>query len=342
MSAHMRKVSIKDIAARTGLSQATVSLSLRNHQRIPDETRNRVRKAAEELGYVYNRQAANLRMSRTRTIGVCLNTIENPVISRIFTGLLHFFQSQEWMVVFGDSEDSPEKQAAFLSASLENNMAGLIVVPAVGTKLEDLAAVSRFVPLVVALREVRNSPLDQVRIDYEGGVTSAVDHLVSLGHRKIGWIGAGHATETARIGLNAYRVRMRHHGLDVPSALVQTCPTSRQAGFHAMKSLIDRAPEMTGVICFSDLLASGAIRAMADAELVPGRDISVVGFDDLDEASYMLPPLTTVRIDQPFLGEAAGRLLLNRINDASMPRQVVTIPSQLIVRGTSRKLKASR
>lgn len=324
---------------RTGLSQATVSLSLRNHPRIPDETKNRVLKAAKELGYIYNRQAANLRMSRTRTIAVCLNTIENPVISRIFTGLLHFFQSQEWMVVFGDSEDSPEKQADFLSASLENNVAGIIVVPAVGTKLEDLAAVSRFVPLVVALREIRNSPLDQVRIDYEGGVAAAVDHLAALGHRRIGWIGAGLATETARIGINAYRGRMRHHGLDVPAALVQTCPTSRQAGFHAMKTLMQKAPDATGVICFSDLLASGAIRAMADVDLVAGRDISVVGFDDLDEASYMQPPLTTVRIDQPFLGEAAGRLLLNRINDGAMPRQVVTIPSQLIVRDTSRKLK---
>ena len=338
----MRKVSIKDIAARTGLSQATVSLSLRNHQRIPDETRNRVRKAAEELGYVYNRQAANLRMSRTRTIAVCLNTIQNPVISRIVTGLLHFFQSQEWMVIFGDSEDSPEKQAAFLSSSLENNVAGIIVVPAVGTKLDDLTALSRFVPLVVALREMRHSPLDQVRIDYEGGVASAVDHLVALGHRKVGWIGAGLATETARIGLNAYRGRMRHHGIDVPASLIQACPTSRQAGFHAMKALIGKVADMTGVICFSDLLASGAIRAMADAGLVPGRDISVVGFDDLDEASYMLPPLTTVRIDQPFLGEAAGRLLLNRINDNAMPRQMVTIPSQLIVRGTSARLKGAR
>ena len=121
----MRKVSIKDLAARTGLSLATVSLSLRDHPRISDDTKGRVRKAAQELGYVYNRQAANLRMNRTRTIAVCLNTIENPVISRIFTGLLHFFQSQDWMVVFGDSEDSPEKQAAFLSTTLENNVAAL-------------------------------------------------------------------------------------------------------------------------------------------------------------------------------------------------------------------------
>jgi LacI family transcriptional regulator len=338
----MRKVSIKDLAARTGLSFATVSLSLRDHPRISDDTKGRVRKAAQELGYVYNRQAANLRMNRTRTIAVCLNTIENPVISRIFTGLLHFFQSQDWMVVFGDSEDSPEKQAAFLSTTLENNVAGLIVVPAVGTKLEDLVSVSRFVPVVVALREIRNSRLDQVRIDFEGGVTQAVDHLVSLDHRRIGWIGAGLATETSRIGLNAYRSRMRHHGLDVPGALVQTSPTTRQAGFHAMKTLIDKVPDMTAVICYSDVLASGAIRAMADVGLAPGRDISVVGFDDLDEASYMLPPLTTVRIDQPFLGEAAGRLLLNRINDSSMPRQVVTIPSQLIARGTSKRLKIPR
>jgi LacI family transcriptional regulator len=331
----MKKISIKDLATLTGLSQATISLSLRNHPRISEVTKNRVLKAAQEVGYVYNRQAANLRTSRTRTVAVCLNTIENPVVSRIFTGLSHFLQSQGWMVMFGDSEDSAEKQAEFLATSLENNIAGLIVVPAVGTKLSELTAHSRFVPIVLALRELRDSTLDQVRIDYEGGIGAAIDHLVSLGHRRIGWIGGGLATETSRIGLHSFKTRMRHHALDVPSDWIQTCTTSRHSGFHAMHTLLDKSRKPTAVLCYSDLLASGAMRAMAEHDLVPGRDISIVGFDDLDEASYMLPPLTTVRIDQPFLGEATARLLLNRINDNAMPRQVITIPSQLIVRSTS-------
>jgi LacI family transcriptional regulator len=104
----MKKISIKDLATLTGFSQATVSLALRDHPRISDATKEQVLRTAKEVGYVYNRQAANLRTSRTHTVAVCLNTIENPVVSRIFTSLLHFFQSQDWMVMFGDSVDSPE------------------------------------------------------------------------------------------------------------------------------------------------------------------------------------------------------------------------------------------
>lgn len=331
----MGKITIKDLAAMTGLSQATISLSLRDHPRIPDITKDRVLRAAQEAGYVYNRQAANLRMSRTRTLAVCLNTIQNPVISRISTSMLHHFQSQDWMVMFGDSEDSKEKQAAFISTALEYNVGGLVVIPAVGTETADLAPHARFVPMVLAIREIPAIDLDQVRIDYEGGVFAAIDHLVALGHRRIGWVGGGLPTETSRVGLAAFRGRLLHHGLPPEEAWIRPCLTLRQNGYDSMVALLGRRHRPTAVLCFSDLLASGALHALREAGLTPGVDVSVVGFDDLDEARFMAPPLTTVKIDQPALGRAAGELLLDRIRDRAAARRVRTIPAELVVRETS-------
>jgi LacI family transcriptional regulator len=331
----MSKITIKNLAAMTGLSQATISLSLRDHPRIPESTKARVLKTAREAGYVYNRQAANLRMSRTRTLAVCLNSIENPVISRIFTSMLHFFQSENWMAMFGDSEDSREKQSEFISTAIEYNVGGIIVIPAAGTLFSDLEQYARLVPMVVAIRDLPGSMLDQAKIDYEGGVSAAVDHLVALGHRRIAWIGGGLATETAKVGLDAFRGRLHHHGITAEPSWIQSCLTSRKNGLDAMNTLLRNGSDVTAALCYSDLLASGALRALQEAGLQAGRDLSVIGFDDLDEASYTVPPLTTVRIDQPLVGAASARILLQRIKDGSMPRQVVNIPAELIVRATT-------
>jgi LacI family transcriptional regulator len=194
---------------------------------------------------------------------------------------------------------------------------------------------SRFVPIVVAIRELPEVDLDQVRIDYQGGVSAAIDHLAALGHRHIGWIGGGLVTQTSLVGLAAFRSRLRHHRIRVRDEWIRLCLISRRNGYDAMHALLAAPPHPTAVLCFSDMLASGALHAIREAGLTPGRDISIVGFDDLDDAPFMAPPLTTVRIDQPALGLAAGQLLLRRVRDRSLPRQVTTIPAELVVRESS-------
>ena len=331
----MARTTIKDIARIAALSQATVSLALRNDRRISAETKSRVLKIARETGYIYNRQAANFRMNRSRTVAVCLNTMENPIVAHVFTSLLRVFQPEGWMVLFGDTEDSADKQKDFITSVMEHNIDGIVVIPAVGTDAGELADLARQVPIVLALRAVPGSQLDQVRIDYRGGVEQAVDHLVGQGHRRIAWMGGGLATETSRVGLDGFRDRLAHHRIQLQPTWIHRCLTSRRNGAEAMRALRAGAPELSAVLCFSDLLAAGALKQLAEDGVVPGRDMSVVGFDDLEEASYLLPPLTTVRLDQALLGESAARLLLDRINDPAMPQKVMTIAAELVVRGTT-------
>jgi LacI family transcriptional regulator len=211
------------------------------------------------------------------------------VFSAILAAVERVFWARGWSVMFGDSGDEIVKQNAFIARSIESNVAGLIISPAVGTTPRHLEAFGQRLPIVVAGREIRGGAFDRVCIEYEKGLTSAVSHLVSLGHRAIGWMGGGSNTATARRGIRIYREVLLKHGL-IPTNLWQyTCLPSRHEGYAGMRQLLKVAPELTAVVCFSDLLAIGAMRALHQQGMIPGRDMSVIGFDDLEEACCAIP-----------------------------------------------------
>lgn len=338
----MRNVTMADLARLANVSPSAISLALRNSPKISRETRERIVALAAEHGYFYNRQAADLRKQTSRTVAVCLHTITNPVFSSVLTAIERFFWTQGWMVMFGDCENDIEKQSAIIARSIENNVAGLVVSPASGTRTEDLEPFARRAPIVLAAREIDTDVIDRIRIDYGRGVELAVAHLAELGHRAIGWIGGGADTATARMGFASYRAALKCRGIIDRESWHMLCPPDRAGGHAAMNSLLQRAQEVTAVMCFSDQLAIGAMTALRERGLVPGHDISIVGFDDTEEARYTYPPLTTVRVDLPLLGESAGRLLLNRINEFDLGRQELHIPAQLVVRATSGPVGAGR
>lgn len=326
------KITIKDLAQLANVSPATISLALNRSPKIARDTRERILRLSEQAGYVRNQQAASLRQQQSRTAAICLNTVDNPVFSSIVRATERFLWSRGWAVMFGETEDSVEKQSAFIARLIEHNVAGLVVIPATGTRAGDLERFAHHIPIVLASRALEGSVLDQVNIEYKSGVSAAVEHLVAQGHREIGWIGGGLDTSTSHRGFQAYRAALKRAGIEYRAAFSCRCIPSRQNGLRAMRQLRERAPDLTAVLCFSDLLASGALAALRTLGLTPGRDISIVGFDDLEEASYMAPPLTTVRIDLALLGEAAARLLVNRIAEPLLPRQDASIAVQLVVR----------
>jgi LacI family transcriptional regulator len=331
----VRPITMADLAALAGVSPAAVSLALRGSEKISEGTRSRIVHLAHKHGYVYNRQAADLRTQTSRTAAVCLHTIANPVFSAILTAVERVFWARGWSVMFGESQDDVAKQNAFIARSIESNVAGLIISPAIGTTPMHLATFGQRLPIVVAAREIKGGALDRVRIEYEKGVTSAVAHLVSLGHRAIGWMGGGSNTPTARRGIRAYREALLSRGLRRRKLWEYSCLPNRQEGYMGMRQLLSVAPELTAVVCFSDLLAVGAMRALHEQGLTPGRDMSILGFDDLEEAEYAFPALSTVRIDLPRLGEKAAEFLLARVENREMPRQEASIAAELVLRQTT-------
>ncbi|EAR51297.1 putative phosphoenolpyruvate carboxykinase regulator transcription regulator protein [Oceanicola granulosus HTCC2516] len=331
----MRKITMADLARLAGVSPAAVSLALRGSSKISEATRERIRALAVEHGYVYDRQAAYLRTRVSSTIAMCLHTITNPTFSAILTSAERVFWEEGWTVMFGDSEDDLAKQRAFIARSIESNIAGLVVSPAAGTRSADLEEFRGHVPMVLASREVEATELDLVRIDYVKGIELAVAHLAELGHRRIAWIGRGAETGARPPGFASFVAALEARGLAFEPRHGHFCDPDRRSGYDGMTRLLETAPEITAVLCFSDMIAIGALRALHEAGRAPGRDVSVVGFDDLDEAQYATPPLTTVRIDLPELGRAAARTLLDRMADPAAPQRLVKIDAVLVPRGTT-------
>ncbi|WP_425053493.1 LacI family DNA-binding transcriptional regulator [Psychromarinibacter sp. S121] len=328
----MRRMTMADLARLAGVSAASVSLALRGSEKISPATRKRIADLAAEHGYVYNRAAAHLRMSQSTMIAMCLHTIVNPTVSAILTSAQRVLADENWSMMIGDSEDDVAKQQRFLSSAIETNIAGLVLSPAAGTTQEHLRMVQDRIPLVLASRSVVDADIDTVRIDFPTGVRLAMTHLAELGHRRIGWIGRSAETGTRPEGHVHYVRIMAELGMTPPPEWTEFCHPDRESGYLAMKRMLAAVPDLTAVLCFSDLLAVGAQRAAHEVGRAPGRDLSIVGFDDIDEARFATPPLTTVHIDYDALGAAAVRLLLARIDDPDAPRQVVDMAPKLLVR----------
>jgi LacI family transcriptional regulator len=185
--------------------------------------------------------------------------------------------------------------------------------------------VSRYVPGVAT---------DFVGSDNERGTRLATEHLIGLGHRRIAYIGSNRRTTTGRGRLQGYRHAMRSADLSVEDDLIAECGDSRVDGFNIAKQLFDLRNPPTGIVCFNDILAFGAMLGLRDLGLVPGQDCSVVGHDDVQEAALWNPQLTTVAVTVEDMGRQAGRLLQDRIEGKSGPAQRPVLVPRLVIRSS--------
>jgi LacI family transcriptional regulator len=215
----------------------------------------------------------------------------------------------------------------------EHGAAGVILCPAVGTDvagLEELAKTG--VPVVLAMRRLADAPVSSVTPDNRGGAARAVQHLARLGHRRIAFLGGYARMSAHRERLEGYRDGLIRSGLPVDPALeIEAAPT-KAGGTIAVEQVLGLAEPATAVLCFNDIVAIGAVHALARAGRTAGVDFGVVGFDDIAEAQHMSPPLTTVAVDTFGLGERAASLLLHQIVAGESKVENYVGDARLIVR----------
>ncbi|ACL55680.1 transcriptional regulator, LacI family [Methylobacterium nodulans ORS 2060] len=327
---------LQDIAQATGLSRATVSLVLRNNPSIPERTRRRVLSAAEQLGYVYNRGAASLRSTQTRLVGLAINDLVNPYFAEVTAAIEDALTAQNRIVILSNTGESVERQSAFAATIREYNVDGLLVVPARGTDaaFADLLRSWRL-PFVMVSRSVPGAETDLVQADHRAGMVSATEHLISLGHRRIGFIGLNTDISTGRERLEGYQQALARSGIEFEPQLVRSGPASRDAGMSQVFALLDLPDPPTATVCFNDVVAFGAMLGLRARSLTPGLDFSVVGFDDVAEATLWRPALTSVSVPSKLIGQTAAELLVRRIDDLDAPVSVVHLPTELIIRDTT-------
>lgn len=308
------RVTIIEIAAAAGVSKSTVSLVLKGSESVHPATRERVNAAIRDLGYVYNRGAANLRRARSNIVGMIINDLTNPFFAELAVGIERSFQAAGYVPFIANTAESPVRQAEVIKLMREQGVAGLIVSAARGTPSDALdGLVAANVPVVLAMRRLQGRRIPVVGPDNRLGTRLAVERLVSLGHRRLAFLG-GYGDSVVRAErLEGFRAALADAGLDPDAAAnVATAPT-RDGGTLALETALAQPTPPTAAVCFNDIVAFGVCLGLRRRGVQPGRGFAVIGFDDVQEAFHADPPLTTIAVDVMGLGERAAQMVLKMI-----------------------------
>ena len=331
-----QKVKLSTIADSLGLSTATVSLALRDSPLVAEVTRERIKCAARDLGYIYNRRAASLRTSRSGIVGVCVHDIMNPFFGEILKSVENELDRQRQTFILCNHHDDLAKQRSFVDTLLQLGADGLILSPAIGTPASDIRLPEENdLPVTLIARTVEGSGVLGFRGDNSYGMGLAVDHLVALGHRRIAMIGGTALTSTGRDREAGYLAALERAGIEFRPEWRIEGPRNRHSGFDAAATFLQIDDRPTAAACFSDLVALGFMYGLSRAGLRPGVDIAVTGYDDIDEAAIATPPLCTVSNGQSEVGRRAAEALLARLAGQPAADETILITPELRVRQSS-------
>jgi DNA-binding LacI/PurR family transcriptional regulator len=324
-SGHTRVTSV-DVARHAGVSQSTVSLvfSGKGRGRVSPRTQERVRLAARELGYRPNVAAQALRLGASRAVALLVPDVINPFFSRVLRGAQRAAAEGGYTVVLVDTANDPRWEEQSFEALRAGPVDGYLlfeVMPPDGLGPDEH----------VVLIESRAKGRSSVRFDSEGGAEAAFRHLLELGHRRIGHLASAFDAPTFDLREDARRRVLAEAGLDpdaLPRAVTEiTIDDARDAA----GPLLDERP--TAVFCDDDIIAAGLYLAARERGVKVPRDLSIVGFDDMDFARVLDPPLTTVALDAELLGATAFELLEGRM--AGRRGKGTVLPAELVVRGST-------
>ena len=335
-----RSLTLKAIAAHLGVSATTVSRSLNgqgDRYRISEKTQGAVRRLARRLDFSPNPLARGLRLKKTATIGLVIPDISNPFFARIAHCVTVVARDHRHSVLLADSQEQTRLEIASIAALLRRHVDGLILCP-VGIADAHLRPLVRGpVPVVLADRHFPRLALPSVTSDNLGGANAATCHLIAAGHRRIGLLQGLPKTSTNQDRLKGYRRALATHGIRNDAGLVVGDSFLEDSGYRAAKRLLRSRPRPTALFALGNLIALGALRAIAEAGFRIPADISLIAFDDHPYAEHLASPVTTVAQDADALGRLAADTLFSRVGaraDDSGQRHVV--PTRLIARASVR------
>lgn len=332
-------VTIIDIARMANVSKSTVSLVLQESALVKDETRKLVLETIDRLGYVYNRAAAGLRQAKADFIGIVIGDLANPFFPELAAGIEDVLLEHQMLPVLANTSEDPEKQSQIIRTLREHGVAGIILCPARGTSAWAIAeSVPKGLPVVVTMCSIEDCPFPFVGPDNVKGSYQATEHLLELGHRDIAFIGGDSSYGTHRERVRGWRQAMQNAGIAIDERLVIDAASTREGGAEAMMKTMALRPNPTAAVCYNDVVALGASRFLAEAGVIVGRDFSLVGFDDISEASHAQPALTTIDAGIRQMAKNAALRLLQMINKQDYEKAPLRGETKLIVRASTHRL----
>jgi len=330
-TADERPTSIKDIARIAGVSHSTVSRALRGSPLVSEETSDRIRQIAAKSGFRASAVARSLATSRTSTIGVVVTSIADPFVAQVVEGIEEAAIANNYSVFLANCHADPDRELKVVHSFEDRRVDGIIVTASRVGALYGPTLEQTHIPIVLLNNQHPSQFAHSVMIENFEASRRAVHYLTELGHQRIGYIGDrfGYGSDSERF--SGYRAALDEAGLPFRPELVVHGDGKAEAGGEAARKLLKEIERPTAIFCYNDMTAVGALKAMRSQRIeVPG-DISLVGFDDLPLASYIDPPLTTVRQPKLEMGRLAMEVLLKLMSGADAEQNIV-VKGELIVR----------
>jgi LacI family transcriptional regulator len=325
---------MREVAALAGVSLKTVSRVVNRESGVSQDLLDRVEDAIRLLNYRHNATASSLRRAdrRTATIGLLLDDISNPFSSAMNRAIEDVARQRETLVFAGSSDGNAEREAQFVRALAARQVDGLIVMP-VGIDQGMLLRERRLgLPMVFVDRLATSAEIDSVISDNRAGVRQAIHHLAERGHRRIGFLGDLSTIWTAGERYMGYVEGLATEGLRLDPELVRRDVRGVEAAESAALDMLLLADAPTALFAGQNLLTVGAIRAIRSEH--KHTQVALIGFDDFPVADMLSPPVTVVAQDPMTIGQAAARRLFARLDGDESPGQQISVPTQLIVRGS--------
>ena len=327
-------VTIKDVARLSGVSSMTVSRVINGSERVRPVTRQRVERAIAELGYVPSRLARGLIRQKTGTLAMIVPDVANPFFTLIVRGAEDVARRAGYRIILCDTRADLAIEREVIEEMIAHRVEGIAIAPVSDRSRGHLERLARFgVQFVLIDRTVPGVESDVVVGDSLGGARRLVEHLISHGHRRIGFITESEDVSTARDRRQGYLAALAAAGLALDPSLIVYSTVDPPGGFDGMRRLLELAEPPTAVFTVNNLVAVGAIEAVRAHDLEVPDDVALVCYDDIEYASRLYPFLTVMSQPAETLGKLGTQLLLERIEGRApeQPRLVV-LPAQFVVR----------
>lgn len=331
-------VTIRDVARLAEVHPGTVSRALNPQTRnlVNAATAERVLTAARQLGYRPNSMARGLKTNRSLTIGVLIPDLTNPLFPPIVRGIDDRLTIDGYTPLLVNTGSDPERERSSIEAMLARQVDGFIAATA-QLDVEPLAvATERGLPVVLVNRTFEDGSMSACTVDDRRGSELAVEHMVGLGHERIGYVAGPQNVSTGHRRYLGFTQATAAAGLEIPAHRVSYADAfTEEAGARACAEVLAADPQVTAIITANDRLAIGCYDTLLELGLSCPEDVSIVGFNDMMFIDRLRPPLSSVRVPQRELGYAAADLLLEQLTGAPVPAREVMLEPTLVVRGST-------
>ncbi len=333
----MAKATMKDIAHKLGVTATTVSRAINNKMDISQETRQKILETAKTMGYFQQSAQKTGNNRGNNLVALVVADSTNYFFNLVIKGVEDALSRNGYLMILCNTNEDYLREVGAINLLSASNIAGLLITPTQSNKQDIIQLIERNIPFSFIGRRFYDIETNYLISDDQGGAFTAIDYLIKLGHRDIIFINAPNYIFSAAERYSGFKHAYEKNNLVFNPNLVRTSSPNKESAYNTMKSILKEGTSFTAVFTFSDLMMLGVIQALREAKLRIPKDVSLVGFDDINFVSMLEPPLTTIKQDRYKLGYKSALGLLENIKGNRHLTQIV-LPTKLIIRESTARI----